>query len=60
MHFRLLLVVIPKYRKKVLYGKVREDVREISELLIISLKTRIIYLYKNQLLLMPESGMRWC
>ena len=32
------IVFIPKYRKKVLYGRVREDVREIISML---------YIYKN-------------
>lgn len=29
------IVFIPKYRKKVLYGKIREDVREISKVVVV-------------------------
>lgn len=42
IHTKVHIVFIPKYRKKVMYGKVREDVREILRTLCNYKKVEII------------------
>ena len=57
------IVFIPKYRKKVLYGKVREDVREILNTLckyknveIIAGAVCVVYIYPNRNIIKVETS----